>query len=371
LRATAGAASLAVAFTVQRSAAAASPGAPPSPRPPPDRTGYFASPTHTPAAPALPPSSVAELRPLAAGGKPLPAAERAFFEPRFGRSLDAVRLYDSPAAAESAHAFGARAYTFGANVVLGDGGRGARRVLAHELVHVVQQQPAAVPALGGLAPAHPALRLRRAGLSLQRDLPEPGTQRAGAPCTPAQLQQRTESCCNAAMLTALHQTRATAATRVRAAIPLVVTAAAAGPLRAHFRIAPTDAGALDVQVKLNQALSALSSGRVLFLCRPAGGGAGCDEGVRALSSNNNSGTGACGFCGNFTDTTRAFLSAPEQPHPLRTMIHEFVHIGSSGGILGAGAETSYTSASVPAAVVNPLANADCYAHLVMDLVPTP
>jgi len=135
----------------------------------------------------------------------------------------------------------------------------------------------------------------------------------------------------------------------------------------HFRIAPSDARLMDIRVKLNQVLTALDTGTVLFLCRQAGSsGPGC-AGVLAVSGNNGSGSGACMFCGNTTDSTRAFLSPPEQPHALQTMIHEFVHLGSSGGILGAAAETSYTGNTVPQTVTNPLANADCYAHLVMEL----
>lgn len=81
---------------------------------------------------------------LHGGGQPLPTAERAFFEPRFGRDFAGVRLHSGPAANELARSVQARAFTLGDAVVFGAGqyapGSGAgRQLLAHELTHVVQQ----------------------------------------------------------------------------------------------------------------------------------------------------------------------------------------------------------------------------------------
>jgi hypothetical protein len=69
-------------------------------------------------------------------GKPLAAAERAFFEPRFGRDLGAVRLHDDPASAAAAESISAQAFTLGSDIYLGakaQGPRGTegRRLLAH------------------------------------------------------------------------------------------------------------------------------------------------------------------------------------------------------------------------------------------------
>jgi hypothetical protein len=78
------------------------------------------------------------------GGQPLPATERAFFESRLGSDFSGVRVHTDSRAAASARAVGARAYTVGRNVVFGAGQwaprteRG-RRLIAHELTHVVQQ----------------------------------------------------------------------------------------------------------------------------------------------------------------------------------------------------------------------------------------
>ena len=75
---------------------------------------------------------------LRGSGQPLPASERTFFEPRFGRDFANVRLHSGPAASELARSVHARAFTLGDSIVLGAGESG-RRLLAHELTHVVQQ----------------------------------------------------------------------------------------------------------------------------------------------------------------------------------------------------------------------------------------
>lgn len=76
------------------------------------------------------------------GGKPMPASDRAFFEPRMGQDLSHVRLHDDPAAAAAAAGMGARAFTIGSDIVMGRGQYGsnhtARHLLAHELAHVQQ-----------------------------------------------------------------------------------------------------------------------------------------------------------------------------------------------------------------------------------------
>jgi len=81
---------------------------------------------------------------LRSPAQPLNPASRAFFEPRFGTDFSDVRIHSGEAAARSARDVGARAYTVGRNVVFGEGqyqphADGGRRLLAHELVHTVQQ----------------------------------------------------------------------------------------------------------------------------------------------------------------------------------------------------------------------------------------
>ncbi|MCX9079358.1 MAG: DUF4157 domain-containing protein, partial [Candidatus Methanoperedens sp.] len=81
---------------------------------------------------------------LQGGGEPLPPAERAFFEPRFGYDFSQVRIHAGPEAAQSARALNAHAYTVGRDVVFAageyaPGSDPGRRLIAHELTHVVQQ----------------------------------------------------------------------------------------------------------------------------------------------------------------------------------------------------------------------------------------
>ena len=77
-------------------------------------------------------------------GRPLDPGVRTFLEPRFGFDFSRVRIFSDEKAAQSAQSIGALAYTTGTNIVFG-GGRyqpgtsEGRRLLAHELTHVVQQ----------------------------------------------------------------------------------------------------------------------------------------------------------------------------------------------------------------------------------------
>jgi hypothetical protein len=82
---------------------------------------------------------------LASPGQPLDSSTRAFFEPRFGHDFSRVRVHTGENAPASAKAVGALAYTYGSDVIFGAGQFSphtweGRRLLAHELAHVVQQQ---------------------------------------------------------------------------------------------------------------------------------------------------------------------------------------------------------------------------------------
>jgi hypothetical protein len=78
-------------------------------------------------------------------GRPLPADLRDQFEQRLGHDLGAVRLHDDAHAAALARTAGARAFAQGNAIYFGAGrfrpetGAG-RRLLAHELVHTLQQR---------------------------------------------------------------------------------------------------------------------------------------------------------------------------------------------------------------------------------------
>jgi hypothetical protein len=74
----------------------------------------------------------------------LDTATRAAMEPRFGRDFGDVRIHTGRQAEASAGAVDANAYTIGRDIVFGPGRYAphtveGRRLLAHELTHVVQQ----------------------------------------------------------------------------------------------------------------------------------------------------------------------------------------------------------------------------------------
>ena len=88
-------------------------------------------------------ASIASLR---GGGQPLPTSVRAFFEPVFQRDFSRVRIHTGREASEAASAVQARAFTAGRDIVFGAGeyepqSEEGRRLLAHELTHVLQQNP--------------------------------------------------------------------------------------------------------------------------------------------------------------------------------------------------------------------------------------
>ncbi|MFI2205485.1 DUF4157 domain-containing protein [Streptomyces sp. NPDC020192] len=77
---------------------------------------------------------------LRSPGRPLEPGVRAEMESRFGGAdFGAVRVHADAAAQRSASGIGARAYTSGNHIVIGENGAD-KHTLAHELTHVVQQR---------------------------------------------------------------------------------------------------------------------------------------------------------------------------------------------------------------------------------------
>lgn len=89
---------------------------------------------------------------LASPGTALDSTTRRFMESRLGHDLSRVRVHTGTLAAQSARAVNARAYTVAPSIVFGAGeyrphtGAG-RRLLAHELAHVAQQESSGVQRL--------------------------------------------------------------------------------------------------------------------------------------------------------------------------------------------------------------------------------
>ncbi len=84
---------------------------------------------------------------LASTGQPLDASTRAFFEPRFGHDFSKVQVHSGPIAEQSTRDVNSKAYTVGNDIVFGAGAfnpqtQDGRRLMGHELTHVVQQSGA-------------------------------------------------------------------------------------------------------------------------------------------------------------------------------------------------------------------------------------
>jgi hypothetical protein len=97
-----------------------------------------------PSAPSAPSGALAQLPTMRGGGVGLSNSARAFHEPRFGADFSDVRVHTGPGAAVLARQIEARAFTLGHDVFFGEGeynegSLAGRRLLAHELAHVVQQ----------------------------------------------------------------------------------------------------------------------------------------------------------------------------------------------------------------------------------------
>jgi len=120
----------------------------------------------------LRPSSVLVGEALADPGEPLHAATRTEMEARLGRDFGGVRVHVDASAARSAQALGAAAYTVGREIVFqpgryAPGTPAGRRLLAHELTHVLQQSRGsgdhASGPVGRTAGPHDAIRLGKPG----------------------------------------------------------------------------------------------------------------------------------------------------------------------------------------------------------------
>ena len=80
---------------------------------------------------------------LRSSGDPLPTPVSQEMGARFGTDFSQVRVHADAAARDSAADLGARAYTSGSHIVIGDGGAD-KHTIAHELSHVIQQHQGSV-----------------------------------------------------------------------------------------------------------------------------------------------------------------------------------------------------------------------------------
>lgn len=155
-----------------------------------------------PSAPAVGRGSLAE-RPLSVapqvlrqalsgGGAPLDPATRAHFERTLGYDFSRVRVHADARAGAAARAVSSRAFTWGHHVAFAPGQYApkttpGRRLLAHELVHVVQQsgRPHAPSARTKSTEEEPAAGvLQTAGASSLQRAPLPGISAGVLSCQP-------------------------------------------------------------------------------------------------------------------------------------------------------------------------------------------
>ncbi len=95
-------------------------------------------------APQTTPQIETKIQQMRGGGRPLPDSERDFFEPRMGVDLSNVRVHSDGDAVQLSRDLQARAFTVGSDVAFNSGEYQpgtpeGRRLMAHELTHVVQQ----------------------------------------------------------------------------------------------------------------------------------------------------------------------------------------------------------------------------------------
>lgn len=138
------------------------------------------------------------------GGQPLDADTRGFMESRMGEDFSGVRIHTDDRASESAKAVNAHAYTVGNDVVFqrdrySPGSDEGKRMLAHELTHVVQQRSGPVdgtPAAGGIKISDPSDRFEQAAernaAGVMATPSAPGPDSAPAPSVGLQRQEEEE-----------------------------------------------------------------------------------------------------------------------------------------------------------------------------------
>src|SRR2546429_6851146 len=135
------------------------------------------------------------------GGTPLDKDTRGLMESRLGADFSDVRVHTDAKASESARSVQAYAYTVGSDVVFQSGkyapeSDSGKRMLAHELTHVVQQPSrpvAGTPAPGGIKVSHPADSFEQAAeSSADRVMSSAPTAQLATAAAPASVQRQGE-----------------------------------------------------------------------------------------------------------------------------------------------------------------------------------
>src|SRR5919201_1594119 len=135
---------------------------------------------------------------IGSGGSPLDRDTRGFMESRLGADFGDVRIHTDSKASESAKSVQAHAYTVGNDVVFQSGkyepeSDPGRRMLAHELTHVVQQRSgpvAGTAAPGGIKISHPSDSFEQAAESNADRVMSSASPAPAAAAAPASIQRQ-------------------------------------------------------------------------------------------------------------------------------------------------------------------------------------
>ena len=207
---------------------------------------------------------------LSSSGRPIEPSVRAVTEARFGHDLGAVRIYEGPAAAAAARWVGALAFTLGHHIVFDEGqyrpsvGEG-RRLLAHELTHVMQQSGAARPALQAQG----------------RRYHEEETPTGGLSCTLTEMASHDfdpgRSCCDDHVMERLRSMLSASRAAMQLALRRIESGASIeGLLRLHFGPSgPSMRSTILANIRTTLSVAEAFPSRHTFLCRPLSDEWGC------------------------------------------------------------------------------------------------
>lgn len=268
---------------------------------------------------------------LRGGGRPLPHSLRTFFEPRFGYDFRQTRIHTDTRAAESAERVRAKAFTVGRHIVFGAAQFAphtaeGKRLLAHELTHVVQQSQ------GSRFSRAPDLRI----------------QRQPANCTPAVTGVNPPRDPQQEVADA-HDTALNWAQTARREIQTLQQGGTVRPMvrrSLNFHFANPNQGQLTtIRNRANRIVTRLNRGSRIYFCN-TGGSIDCrNPNVQAAS-----------FCPSTTEYTRIcpfFFNASLLMQPL-VLLHEAAHAA------GACAHIYTNQGNYPGN--NPPFNAEAYAQ---------
>lgn len=239
-------------------------------------------------------------------GRPIEPAVRGVMQQGFGHDLGAVRIHDGPAAAAAARSVGALAFTLGHHIVFDQGqyrpsvGEG-KRLLAHELTHVMQQSGAAQPALQKQGRYH-----------------EEETPAGGLSCTLTEMAgddfDQSKSCCEQHVMERLQSMLSASRAALELASSRIESGAAIDSLlRLHFGPSgPSLRSTILANIRTTLATATAFPERHTFRCRPLSDEWGCtgEELARA---------------GTDTDIT-VCLGGGTITFDWKTILHELFHV---------------------------------------------